>query len=60
MATKGSHIDFMFLGPPYPAAGSTTDTMLDFITNAWSGVQCQDGCFLPKLWSHNLYQPIEM
>ena len=25
MATKGSHIDFMFLGPPYPAAGSATD-----------------------------------
>ena len=22
MAAKGGHIDFMFLGPPYPAAGS--------------------------------------
>ena len=22
MADKGGHIDFMFLGPPYPAAGS--------------------------------------
>ena len=24
MAAKGSRIDFMFLGPPYPAAGSAT------------------------------------
>ena len=25
MATEGGRIDFMFLGPPYPAAGSATD-----------------------------------
>ena len=25
MASKGVHIDFMFLGPPYPAAGSDAD-----------------------------------
>ena len=25
MAAKGGHIDFMFLGPPYPAAGSFTE-----------------------------------
>ena len=25
MAAEGSHIDFMFLGPPYPVAVSTTD-----------------------------------
>ena len=25
MAAKGGHIDFMFLDPPYPAAGSATD-----------------------------------
>ena len=24
MATKGGRIDFMFLGPPYPATGSVT------------------------------------
>ena len=24
MAAKGGRIDFMFLGPPYPAAGSAT------------------------------------
>ena len=24
MATKGGRIDFMFLGPPYPTAGSAT------------------------------------
>ena len=25
MAAKGGHIDFMFLAPPYPAAGSDAD-----------------------------------
>ena len=25
MAAKGGRIDFMFLAPPYPAAGSATD-----------------------------------
>ena len=25
MAAKARHIDFMFLAPPYPVAGSATD-----------------------------------
>ena len=27
MATEGGSIDFMFLGPPYPAAGSATEIL---------------------------------
>ena len=29
MAAGGGCIDFMFLGPPYPAAGSATAKLLD-------------------------------
>ena len=28
MVAKGGHIEFMFLGPPYPAAGSATEPIL--------------------------------
>ena len=30
MAAKGGHIHFMFLGPPYPAAGSATRALKKF------------------------------
>ena len=40
MATKGGRIDFIFLGPPYPAAGSATDYSLH-LTNLTNSNQWQ-------------------
>ena len=39
MAAKGSHIDFMFLGPPYPAAGSDAAGINLFIYQSCFTVQ---------------------
>ena len=33
MATEGSRINFMFLAPPYPATGSTTEQNIEIGTN---------------------------
>ena len=33
MATEGSRIDFIFLGPPYPAAGSATEYLFERIAS---------------------------
>ena len=34
MAAKGGRIDFVFLGPPYPAAGSATEPKKKYSLNA--------------------------
>ena len=41
MATKGDRIDFMFLGPPYPAAGSATafiNLVFRFLIHCYEGL----------------------
>ena len=34
MASKGGRVDFMFLGPPYPATGSATDGPWQMLQNS--------------------------
>ena len=37
MDAQGGHIDFMFLGPPYPATGSATGQTCKFVNSTLLG-----------------------